>query len=144
MKNNFWPRRTFNPLKVKGGDGTLSQSVLYENLFHICNLSAWLMCWRLKHWKFYGSSVQYDSFFPVTEKAKCVFSLLSSFWLTTNVLFYIMVLFFKMTHDVLKMLSYFPIDTFNDFRDALFLFLIALQLVMACRMWTLNFLLSVI
>lgn len=82
-----------------------------------------------------------DIFVPVTEKA---FSLLRGFWLTTNVLFYIVFLFFKMIHEVLKMLTYFPIDTFNDFRVALFLFLIALELVMASRMWTLNFLLSVI
>lgn len=85
-----------------------------------------------------------DIFVPVTKKAKSLFSLFHGFWLTTNVLFYIVFLFFKMIHEVLKMLTYFPIDTFNDFKLALFLFLMALELVMAPRMWTLNFLLSVI
>lgn len=75
-----------------------------------------------------------DYFVPVTEKAKGLFSFLHGFWLTTNVPFYIMFLFFKMIHKILKMVTYFPINIFNDFREALFLFLIALQLVMASGM----------
>lgn len=97
-------------------------------------------------WKFYGASKKHKFFSPVTEKAEGAFSLLHGLWLTiltTNTLFYIMVLCFKMIHEVLKMLTYFAIDSRNDFRDALFLFLGALQLVMAARIWTLNLLLSV-
>ena len=30
-----------------------------------------------------------------------------------------MFLFFKVIHEILKMLTYIPIDKFNDFRDAL-------------------------
>lgn len=99
------------------------------------------------HWSI-SPSQNWIVYPAATGNANCPFSLLHGFWwdtLITIILFYItFCFFFKVIHKVLKTLTNSTIDLLNDSGDILFLSLVALQLIIASKTWTLNIILSVI